>query len=409
VASQLLVNEHFIDFDTYGWQKDITGRSSQANIVEDVTLPGRRIFESNTTYCDDELCYRAELKTRLDRRLDILPSNEGEYWIGFTLQIPADWVYLDDVYTSATPFRAYFFQIHGGDNLGRPPIIGLRNEGHRMSVNICGNNDYSSPTKECVYRAVGDVAVAGEWEDWVIYDKLSSNPDGVVKVWRNGALVLDESNIRTSFNDSTPHYLKLGTYVPTWKDAVNSSEVLTSWTGSRFSSLKFGNASSSYAGVKTSITDMIPGFSVYPTGTPSTAPSLPPAFTSHPSSSPSSSAAVGEEEPASDGGFIPNHLGTLVGGMFLALCFLIILRMSWYLHSRSQGEQDYTTTPGTDTNRAVDNNSAAAAAKPTRPDSVRNAALPSNSVFSYSNVYENDRAAATVSIQFTTNPYANNQ
>ena len=255
-----------MDLDTNGWQVDIIGRSSHVVVDED-SLPGRRILDTNTSYCEEELCYRAEVKTEQSRRLDMLPSNEGEYWFGFTLQIPEDWVYMNDEYSSGTPFRTYLFQVHGGDNMGRPPIIGLRNEGYRISVNICGNNESSSSSQECSYIGIGDVVV-GEWENWVVYDKMSYSTDGVVKVWRNGNLVLERSNLRTSFNDVEPHYMKIGTYVPTWKKAVDPGEVDTTWSGCRVSSLKLGNASSSYDEVETSITDTVPGY-YNPTSQPS--------------------------------------------------------------------------------------------------------------------------------------------
>jgi hypothetical protein len=278
----LVLNKIFNHSDALtGWLTDYSGTSGKIGLLRDDNgnIEG---ISTNVTYCDSSPCYRAELKTPEAVRSTILSSTSGEYWIGISIRIPSNWEWTTPTTQVIT---CYIFQIHGGDNMGQSPIIGIRNEGSKYRLNVCGNTAYSSPDSTCQYFNLGNV-IPGVWEDWVIYDKFSyddtSNATrGVVRVWRNGIIMVDTQNLLTSYNDLKPHYLKFGSYILQWKNPP-AANVQVNWVGSDYRAIRVGNSSSSYQEVYTGIAVATPQ--------PSRAPTLQPTTTlTIPSSGPASS------------------------------------------------------------------------------------------------------------------------
>jgi hypothetical protein len=223
--SLLLIYENFTGFHE-SWDLDMQGETARVNFHKD-----QGHLSTNVTYCPElpTPCYRAELKVRNSLRSKMFPSNAQELWLGGTFRIPALWSWNH----SESLITSYLMQIHGGDNLGRSPVLGIRNRGAKMEASICGNNAFSSTSTICSYHNLGRVNF-GEWENWIIHDKFSydSNDKGFVEIWRNDSLVLNISGILTSYNDSAPHYLKIGTYVLQWKTTPSSyPNDLINWIG----------------------------------------------------------------------------------------------------------------------------------------------------------------------------------
>lgn len=59
----------------------------------------------------------------------------------------------------------------------------------------------------------------GEWEDWVFRVEWHRRVEGRVSVWRNGTLLADHKGY-SAYNDLEAPYLKLGIYVPAWKNGT---------------------------------------------------------------------------------------------------------------------------------------------------------------------------------------------
>ncbi|MGF1481156.1 MAG: PEP-CTERM sorting domain-containing protein [Cyanophyceae cyanobacterium] len=66
--------------------------------------------------------------------------------------------------------------------------------------------------------------VTNEWTDWVFQVKWSHTEDGMLKVWKDGKLVVEESGANT-YNDLIGTYFKAGIYKPGWKHRPERSAV----------------------------------------------------------------------------------------------------------------------------------------------------------------------------------------
>mmetsp|Transcript_14615 Transcript_14615/g.15306 ORF Transcript_14615/g.15306 Transcript_14615/m.15306 type:complete len:274 (-) Transcript_14615:197-1018(-) len=246
-----LWKDNFTSGFNSNWITDLDGSTGKISILKDSSGKFEAI-RTNVTYCSSTIspCYRAELKNPNSLRPILIPSNSGEYWIGISIRIPSNWKWKSNTNQKIT---SYIFQIHGGDNNGQSPIIGIRNEGSVYTVNVCGNTAFSSPDAFCKYFTAGPVT-SGVWEDWVIHDKFSfdntsSATRGFVQVWRNGKKYVDATNLLTSYNDVTPHYIKFGSYIIQWKDPPVSTAAVN-WVGSDYRSISVGGSTSSYAEVR---------------------------------------------------------------------------------------------------------------------------------------------------------------
>lgn len=244
-TSKILLKENFSSFESF-WDIDINGANGHVSKKSD--QDNVHYISTNTTNCPDgsSPCYRSELKITQSKRSIFFPSSSTELWLGFSARIPKDWVWLggnDDI-------TAYIMQIHGGDNLGQGPIFGIRNKGTKMDVSICGNVLYSSPTSTCGFYPIGNVNI-GLWENWVVHSVFSHTvKKGSVQVWRDGELVLNETNLLNSYNDADPHYLKIGTYVLQWKTLPNSYPTsLIQWVGVDYQHMIIGDANATFEDV----------------------------------------------------------------------------------------------------------------------------------------------------------------
>ena len=58
----------------------------------------------------------------------------------------------------------------------------------------------------------------GVWVDWVIHAKWSPKDDGVLRIWKDGEVVLDSggANVYGTIGKEYTPYLKTGIYHPEW-------------------------------------------------------------------------------------------------------------------------------------------------------------------------------------------------
>ena len=96
---------------------------------------------------------------------------------------------------------------------------------------MCGNTEFNSTSASCEYFIVGSVAV-GVYQDWVLHVRLAhGDPVGFVRLWRNNVLMVNASDLLTSFNDATPPYMKIGSYNVAWKDGRYTKTQVCALTG----------------------------------------------------------------------------------------------------------------------------------------------------------------------------------
>jgi len=175
------------------------------------------------------------------RELKLVKNNAGifrnlrygkEYWVGFALYLA------EDYRMPAT--KDILFQLHDvpdqhlGESYKNPnltlAINGLTKDEkrkrlvHQWVVSIKGDDREFTPTGDKRYyptRLAIPVAPAapdvGRWVTWVFNFKVTWKPDGFVRVWKDGELVLEKRNVRTAFNDRVGPYLNIGSYKPAWK------------------------------------------------------------------------------------------------------------------------------------------------------------------------------------------------
>jgi Polysaccharide lyase len=172
------------------------------------------------------------MKTTLDRdnspinfRTEIRPLTpdpikQKDYWYGFSIFLPKDFV--------ADPVWQIVAQFHDNpDNAaekGRNPMLAFFvNDG----VWTITSRWDSKPTTikdakgKWVYEGDQSYVIGpydvGVWTDWVLHVKWSYLDDGVLEIWQNGKLVVSQLNNPNCYNDQIMPFFKMGLYSG-WKD-----------------------------------------------------------------------------------------------------------------------------------------------------------------------------------------------
>jgi hypothetical protein len=93
--SGLLIDENFTTLDPFKWSIDIVGISAHVSLVPTQYLPvnstSPNMLFHNVSYCETELCYRAEVKTVPELRRDVIPFNtDSKIWVSFSILLSED-------------------------------------------------------------------------------------------------------------------------------------------------------------------------------------------------------------------------------------------------------------------------------------------------------------------------------
>ncbi|HEX5774991.1 MAG TPA: heparin lyase I family protein [Candidatus Paceibacterota bacterium] len=213
---------------------------------------GSKSVKFNLNYEDWDNSYT------LNKRAEVLPSGTQtwrymtlgkEYWFGFSEYMPATWV--NDLAGNGETL----WQFHGsatGPGKASPPLaLYVNTDNMRISVRGATTTVYadgtSPPEQRLVYMPLAPDK--GRWVDWVI--KVVFNySGGVVKVWKDGTLVLNYKGstiYRTSSQTTeTGPYPKFGVYKWAW--GTNPTQVTNRTL--YLDDLKHGDADSTCATVK---------------------------------------------------------------------------------------------------------------------------------------------------------------
>ena len=149
--------------------------------------------------------FRAELS---------LPSEKGfnERWYGERLFVPPDWVFDP---TRGNDIVMQWHAIPGNWRATYPNLaisIGNTNWFIRQSY----GSAQTTPTR-CNHK-LDDPVEPGKWVSWVIHAKWSPGADGVLRIWKDGRLVLNLKgpNVYSTIGVEYTPYLKTGIYHPEW-------------------------------------------------------------------------------------------------------------------------------------------------------------------------------------------------
>lgn len=246
LEAKLLLNDSLSNFDN--WTPRSDGSTGVIKITTSLSEESTRKFPqmlfTNISQCvEGERCYRAMAYIKPKLRSTLIPTCHEQYWLGFSLYFPTSWGYKqgDSVDTS------YHFELQSGDAREVPALLDLVVSKGKMSVSVCGNTKRHS-TPVCHSYALGQL-VRGEWIDLVVNSQLAyGSPTGWIKVWRNNALMVDEKDILTAYNDIMPPYLIAGSYQLNWR---YYQSVGYSWLAAYYGSVRLGNSASSYDEVYT--------------------------------------------------------------------------------------------------------------------------------------------------------------
>mmetsp|Transcript_30602 Transcript_30602/g.33432 ORF Transcript_30602/g.33432 Transcript_30602/m.33432 type:complete len:384 (-) Transcript_30602:364-1515(-) len=253
VASKIVFEDYFDDLKN--WVVHIDGHTGVVQLVNEsstnvytpiiVNQSHPNVLHTNISTCLGKgYCYRSEAAMLPKLRPKMFASCSEEYWLGFSLYLPESNYYPDVNY----PDIAYHFQLHGGDNDGTSPVVGIREEKGYWAVNVCGSTD-GVEVPYCRYVTLGKI-VPGKWTDFVINSQLafgtspSAVPYGWIKMWMNHKLVLDLSNLWTAYNNIKVPYLITGSYQINWK--FNQTGTPYNWVGCYHRGIKLGDVNSTY-------------------------------------------------------------------------------------------------------------------------------------------------------------------
>ena len=182
---------------------------------------------------------------------------DRDYWIGFSVYLPAGWRVPNDMEILAQIHRS----TTGG---GQPPVALYTGSGDwkLTSQSWGGKKDWFLNS---VYEDVG------RWTDFVIHYKPSDGSNGILKVWKDGGLVAQHLGANTP-RDETGPYFKLGIYKGKYsapsKTVYHDEFRVASGPGASYEDVAPGNYASGGGSVSN------------PTPTPTPEPETPPSISS---------------------------------------------------------------------------------------------------------------------------------
>lgn len=185
------------------------------------TDPRRRAGSPNWVWTNGQLV-RAELV-----KYDVSPATGGaERWYGFSVFIPTGW---SD--TSTDSNGTVISQWHGasGPDCSTSPALSLRiipSDLWRVVVVSDPCTSGSSFTKVNINLTAVEKNV---WTDWVFFVKWSYLNDGVLKVWQNGALVVNRVNAPNGRNTTETLGHRLSIYHGWWTTQPGVPETFTNY------------------------------------------------------------------------------------------------------------------------------------------------------------------------------------
>ncbi|HWK03610.1 MAG TPA: polysaccharide lyase [Puia sp.] len=164
--------------------------------------------------------YRAEMACQGE------PVPNVERWYGFSIYLPMDY--------ASDPADEILAQWHDtpdydkGETVRSPPISLLTNR-KQWHLNIIWA---TNPVNTNATRS-GDASInlgactPGQWTDWVFHLKFSYQSDGLIQIWKNGAMIATR-NGPNYYNDEKGPFFKTGIYKWVWTpDWAGELSVLT--------------------------------------------------------------------------------------------------------------------------------------------------------------------------------------
>jgi len=196
-------------------------------VVEGPVRAGRTAMKTYLNPNTSSVTYRTEaVTTGGDKRKALFGT---DYWYGFSVFLPTSYI-KDSVWEIVA-------QWHGKPDVDlgeftRNPVLDLQTTSgnwtftSRWDANRLTQGVKGSP----VYGGVNHYKLGpyetGKWTDWVVHVNWSHEGDGILRVWKNGQLVIDEWG-PNAYNDAEGPIFVMGLYKG-WKNGVQ--DIATSRT-----------------------------------------------------------------------------------------------------------------------------------------------------------------------------------
>jgi hypothetical protein len=149
--------------------------------------------------------YRQEvsLKRIADSARNSPAQGSPYYWLGVSVYIPSSW----------STSHSVVLQWHTvEDNSGASPVIGIR----------IIDNQWKMTSWRAGGKSFGNV-IKDQWTDWVFRILWRNNATGAVRIWKNGVMVNDQTNVQTTWEgENMVPFFKLGGYNAGWKYTSDS-------------------------------------------------------------------------------------------------------------------------------------------------------------------------------------------
>lgn len=149
---------------------------------------------------------------RAELSLPAADSLQDIAWYAWSEYLPVDYAF--------DKHNELHFQLHHSSKYG-PPLIGLWLTADRWKLVHTFDTVEISSRKPSIQQIDLGPVQKGAWTDWVLYTRFKLDTGGVIKLWRNGELLVDMSGPNFNREKGKPQkqpYLKFGLYKWPWKD-----------------------------------------------------------------------------------------------------------------------------------------------------------------------------------------------
>jgi len=176
-------------------------------------------------------------------------ANGKEHWFAFAVYLSTDW--LPD-----PGYEDLIWELHGRPDtedgeFSRTATVAIRTLGDQWLITYTKDSKdvtVKGSYEETGYKTVGKFET-GKWTVFVINTLYDYNPNGYLKIWKDGALVIDKTN-GIGFKDKKGPFVKMGVYKGVW-------DLSKSWAGPTAVSsrtlyiddFRVGDASTTYADI----------------------------------------------------------------------------------------------------------------------------------------------------------------
>ena len=236
------------DFESGNLDNYTLAGNHKNSLVTTPVRAGKYALRSVVDRYDKDVNFRCEIvaKEQNTRQNYMYQEIGKEYWYGFSIFLPKDYVIDNQTEIIA--------QFHGTPDVGEGwflPNLGLHIVENHYEINRYWDSKHISKWKEIDGSdsySFGNIANdKGRWTDWVFNVNWSykKDGDGFMKIWKDGVLIFDKKGPNCSNDDLGP-FLRFGIYKWDWKHSEEEKPSNTTNRVIYHDEYRIGNANAKY-------------------------------------------------------------------------------------------------------------------------------------------------------------------